>query len=81
MNLNSDTARGRGVRTGIQAVLGALGAFLVGLLLTIWKVPGVDKAVMDYVGQHLPELLATVGVSAGLTSWIWNLLRKNVPNK
>lgn len=79
--LNSDTARGRGVRTGIQAALAALATFLVGLLMAVWKVPGVDMAVISYVQAHIVEVLLAIGVPAGITSYIWNLIRKDVPNK
>jgi hypothetical protein len=79
--LNSDTARGRGIRTGIQAALAALATFVVGLLLTVWKVPGVDTAVISYVQAHIVEVLLAIGVPAGITSYIWNLIRKDVPNK
>lgn len=74
--MNQDSAAGRGIKTAIQAIIG----FAVGLILVVWAVPGVPQAVMNYVQQHLIEVLLLVGLPAGITSFVWNLFRKNVPN-
>lgn len=79
--LNNDSARGRGIRTGVQAALAALVTFLVGLLMAVWKVPGVDVAVINYVQAHIIEVMIAIGVPAGIVSYVWNLIRKDVPNK
>lgn len=76
MNLNSDTAVMRGVRTAIQAVIG----FTVGLVGVVWAVPGVPQAVQTYVGDNAVTLALAVGVPAGVAGFVWNLFRKNVKN-
>lgn len=79
MNLNSDTAKGRGVRTGIQALIG----FVVGLIAAVWAVPGVAEAAWTYVTANLTNVLVLVGlpsVATGVVSWIWNVVRKDVKN-
>lgn len=80
MNINNDTARGRGFRTAIQALIG----LFVGLVLTVWAVPGVPEAVTSYITSNISVILGIVGISSastGVVSWIWNLLRKDVVNK
>lgn len=75
-----DSATGRGIKTGLQAVIGTLVAFFVGLILAILNVPGVNEAILQYVQVHLVEVLLTIGIPAGLTGFVWNLLRKGVSN-
>jgi hypothetical protein len=78
--LNDDSARGRGIRTFVQALIG----LFTGLLVTVWAVDGVPQAVFNYITSSLPNFLLLVGVPAGATglvSYIWNVLRKDVPNK
>lgn len=69
-----DSATGRGLKTAAQAMIG----FTVGLVAVVWAVPGVPQAVLDYVQNNAIQVLLLVGVPSGLTSFIWNLLRKNV---
>lgn len=72
----NDSAVGRGLKTFVQAVVG----LLVGLIVTVWAVPGVPHAVIGYLQTHVVELALLVGIPSGVTSLIWNLFRKNVPN-
>jgi hypothetical protein len=72
--LNSDTAVWRGVRTAIQAMIG----FVVGLVGTVWAVPGVPAAVNHYVEHNVITLALAVGIPAGIAGFIWNALRKGV---
>lgn len=72
--LKGDTAVWRGVRTAIQAVVG----FFVGLIATVWAVPGVPEAVNNYVSGHIVQLAVAFGVSSGVAAFIWNALRKDV---
>lgn len=77
--LNSDSAKGRGVRTFIQAVLG----FIIGLVAAVWAVPGVSDAAFKYVTENLTNFLVLIGfptVATGVVSWIWNVVRKDVKN-
>lgn len=75
MNINSDTAFMRGVRTAIQAAIG----FIVGLVITVWAVPGVPAAVSAYVAGHWIQLALTMGLPSGAAAFIWNAMRKDVP--
>jgi len=71
-----DTALVRGVRTVFQTIIGAF----VGLVAVVWAVPGVPEAVTTYLSTNLVQLLLVVGIPAGLTSFVWNLLRPSVKN-
>lgn len=72
--MNKDTAIMRGVRTAIQAAIGAL----VGLVGVIWAVPGVPEAVTAYLQNNIVPILIGIGIPAGLAGFIWNWLRKDV---
>lgn len=72
----SDTALVRGVRTTIQTFIGAF----VGLIAVVWAVPGVPEAVIGFVQSNLLSLVVAVGIPTGLTSFLWNLARKDVKN-
>ena len=74
--MNQDTALMRGVRTAIQAFIGVV----VGLFTTIWSVPGVSEATVHYLGENALPLALAFGIPAGIASFIWNYLRKDVPN-
>lgn len=72
----NDTALIRGVKTLVQSMIG----FLIGLIVTIWAVPGVPQAVYAYLSQHLFEIMLMIGIPSGLASFIWNALRPSVKN-
>lgn len=72
---SQDSATGRGLKTFVQSIVG----FLVGLIVTVYAVPGVPTAVIAYTQAHLLELLLIVGVPSGLISLLWNLVRKDIP--
>lgn len=77
--LNNDSAQGRGIRTAVQ---GLIGIFL-GMLTAVWAVDGVPQVVYSYVTDNLGNALILIGLPAvgtGLVSYVWNLLRKDVPN-
>lgn len=71
-----DSAVGRALKTFVQAIIG----LLIGLVVTIWAVPGVPTAVTNYLQNNLLQVLLTVGVPSGFASLVWNLLRKDVKN-
>lgn len=73
---NQDSATGRAIKTAAQAIIG----FSIGLAIAVWTVPGVPNAVWNYVQGNLVEVLLSVGVPAGLTSLVWNLIRTDVKN-
>lgn len=79
MNINSDTAKGRGVRTAVQAFVG----FISGLIVTVLAVPGVSEVAVQYITDNLVNFLVLVGVPSivtGIVSWAWNIFRKDVTN-
>lgn len=77
MNLPSqDSATGRGIKTAVQAIIGSI----VGLLVTVWGVPGVPDAVLDFLQKNWLQLALLVGLPSGATSFIWNYFRSNVKN-
>jgi hypothetical protein len=73
-----NSATGRGLITIGQALI----TFLVGLILAVWKVPGVPQAVINFVLHNSLSLLLSFGISSsigvGLVSFLWNFIfRKN----
>lgn len=66
----------KGVRTFFQTLLG----LLVGLVLTVWNVPGVPDAVNAYVQANFVPLfvglLVFVGLPSGIIAWLQNRLGK-----
>lgn len=73
---SQDSATGRALKTAVQAIVG----FVVGLVVVVWSVPGVPHAVLDYMRTNVFQLALFFGIPAGLTSFVWNLFRKEVPN-
>jgi TRAP-type C4-dicarboxylate transport system permease small subunit len=72
--LNQDNATARGVRTFIQAFIG----FFVGLVTTVWSIPGVPEAVETYVMNNIPSVLVYLAIPsglAGIVAYIWNRAR------
>lgn len=69
--MNKNTASAKGVRSFIQAVPG----FFLGLVVTVWAVPGVREAVVAYVqneGLALLALLFSGAAFTGLFSFFQN---------
>lgn len=75
--MTTDGAPARGLRTAAQAILG----LVVGLVVVVWTVPGVPDAVLGYLQHNLVQVALLVGVPSGLVSYVWNLFRKDIPNK
>lgn len=69
-----NSATGRGLVTAAQVLV----TFMIGLALAVWQVPGVPKAIEDFVWNNGPTLLAALGVSSaigtGLISFLWNFI-------
>jgi hypothetical protein len=74
--MNDKTPAVKGLRTGLQAAVGVLVTFLVGLVLAVWNVPGVPETVLTYVGDHLAQVLLVVGIPSGLVAYVQNRLGK-----
>jgi hypothetical protein len=70
----TDSAAFRGLVTALQTFI----TFLIGLLLTIFQVPGVSKAAGDYILFYGPNVLFSLGIplviGAGLVSFFYNFL-------
>lgn len=62
----------KGVRTGIQAIIGSL----IGLVLVVWAVPGVPEAVIEYLKINWLPILLSIGVPSGFVAWLQNRLGK-----
>lgn len=72
MKVSKNTAAGKGIRTGVQSVVGSV----VSLALAIWAVPGVPEVVTSFIAQNWLPLLLTVGVSSGIGAWLQNKLEE-----
>lgn len=66
------TPLNKGVRTALQAIVGAL----IGLVLVVWAVPGVPEAVINYATSNLVPLLLVIGIPSGVVAWLQNRLGK-----
>lgn len=62
----------KGVRTGIQAIIGSL----IGLVAVVWAVPGVPEAVIEYAKSNWLPILLTIGFPSGLVAYVQNKLGK-----
>lgn len=62
----------KGVRTGIQAIIGSL----IGLVAVVWAVPGVPEAVVEYAKTNWLPILLTIGIPSGIVAWVQNKLGK-----
>ncbi|WP_146082358.1 hypothetical protein [Rathayibacter sp. AY1C5] len=68
-----NTPAGKGIRTAIQAIGGAL----VGLVAVVWAVPGVPEAVTSFLVDNTIPLLLAVGIPSGLIAFLQNKVEKN----
>lgn len=70
--LDKTTPEGKGFRTFWQTALATIGAFLYGL----WELPGVSEYVGNFVQTEgfslLVLLLVTIGIPAGIISFLVN---------
>lgn len=75
MNKNTPTAKG--IRTAYQAIVG----FVVGLVITIWAVPGVPDAVTGYLMDNWVMLIASLGLTTGIFSGLFALLQNKAEDR
>lgn len=66
--MNQDSAVGRALKTLLQSVIGTL--------VAVWAVPGVQ----DVVAQNVVDILLVVGVPSAIVAFIYNAFRRDVPN-
>lgn len=62
----------KGVRTGIQAMIGSI----IGLIAVVWAVPGVPEAVVNYAQTYWLPILLSIGIPSGFVAWVQNRLGK-----
>lgn len=70
MNIDKTTPKGKGIRTGIQALVGAL----VALGAAVWAVPGVPEAVQQFISENWVALVLAFGIPSGAVAWAQNRL-------
>jgi len=70
--MDKNTPAGKGLRTGLQAVIGSS----IGLIIVVWAVPGVPEAVAEYAKTNWLPILLTIGLPSGIVAWIQNKLGK-----
>jgi len=68
MKVSKNTAIGKGLRTGLQSVLGTV----VGLVVVVWAVPGVPEAVTTYASNNWLPILVSIGLPSGVVAWLQN---------
>lgn len=66
--MNKYTPKGKGIRTGLQALVGSAVTLVIGLALVIWNTPGVPENVANYLYQNLVQIVVSVGVPTGVLS-------------
>ena len=83
MNLKlpkQDSATGRGIKTGVQSIIGTAITLIAGLLLVINGVPGCPEAIIKFAMDNFLIIAGAIGLSSGATGFIWNVFRKGVKN-
>lgn len=72
----NNSPKAKGIRTSLQAFVGFVITFIVGLFAVVWAVPGVPEAVSGYLLQQAVPIAVFFGVPAGAVSgvvaYIWN---------
>lgn len=76
--LQSNTPARTPVERSWRTLIQAAGASIVGLVMTVWQVPGVPEAVSNYAQDNFVPLLigliTLIGVPAAVISFIQNYL-------
>lgn len=75
--MNKNTPRAKGVRTFLQSIPG----FVIGLVVTVWAVPGVPEAVKTYVLDNGVELLLILGLTSALSTGIISFFQNKVEDR
>ena len=65
---NSPKAKAK--RTSLQAFIGAVAAFFIGLATVVWAVPGVPEAVTNYLIQQALPLALGLGIPSGAVAGV-----------
>ena len=76
-----DSATGRGIKTAAQTGLGTLVLMaFVNLAVSVWNVPGVPEVVFAWLKENVIQIVVSLGVSSGLVTVVWNILRPSIKN-
>ncbi len=75
-----DSATGRSIKTGIQAIIGTAITLIVGLTVAINGVPGCPEAILKFAQDNFIQIAGMIGISSGFASFVWNYFRKGVKN-
>lgn len=75
---SQDSNTGRSLKTAAQTTIAAFVVFGSGLITAINGVPGCPDAVLNYLRDNIVQLAGSMGVSAGIVTFIWNSFRKDV---
>lgn len=71
-------------RNSFEIVLKALAGFSIGLIATIWAVPGVPEALADYLIKNWLQVALTIGlpgaIGTGLINLFFDWQKKNLRN-
>lgn len=60
-----NSAKAKAKRTSIQAFIGSVAAFFIGLVTVVWAVPGVPEAVTGYLVEQAIPLAIGIGIPSG----------------
>lgn len=75
-----DSTTAKTLRTGLQVI----GGLFLGLITTIWSVPGVPEATWKYLQGNVLTILLSFGlptvVGSMAITYIMNYFKKNVDN-
>lgn len=61
-------------RNSFEVFLKALGGLVVGLLVTVWGVPGVPQAITQYLQDNWMQVILSVGIPSALGTGLINLV-------
>lgn len=75
--MDKNTPKAKGFRTFIQAIPG----FFIGLIVTVWAVPGVPEAVKQYVLTEGVGLLIILGISASVVTGLVSYFQNRVEDR
>lgn len=70
----TDSSTGRGLKTGVQSLVGTTVLLISGLILTIKGVPGCPEALLNFARDNFGSIVGSVGISSGIISIVYNLI-------
>ena len=67
-----DSLTWRAAYTAGQGFLGTLFGLTIGLIYAVYNVPGVPRAIFEYVMEHMIEIALLFGLPTGFVSFALN---------